>query len=146
MMMRSSTRNDGGVSRIFSRFMQSKKGATAVEFAMIAPVLVMIIFSVLEVGRALFVKNSLQHGVEVAARHAMVNPSATTTELKTLAFSQATAIGNASGTVAFAVKDTVIDSATFTEIKAEVDHKMEAPLLSVFTISIEASTRFPKPS
>ena len=36
------------------------RGATAVEFAMIAPVLLMFIFGILEFGRAMWVHNALQ--------------------------------------------------------------------------------------
>src|SRR5689334_2691890 len=55
--------------RIFGR---SNAGATAVEFAMAAPILFALMFAVVEFGRAWWTKNSLQYAIERAARYAVV--------------------------------------------------------------------------
>ncbi len=47
---------------------KDRSGATAVEFAMVAPVLLMLVFGILEFGRALWVHNALQQTAIAGAR------------------------------------------------------------------------------
>ena len=49
-----------------------RRGAVAVEFALILPVALMMIFFIIEVGRVLYDMSSLQFAVEKAGRYAMV--------------------------------------------------------------------------
>jgi len=53
-------------------FGRSNAGATAVEFALAAPILFLLMFAIIEFGRAWWYKNSLQYAVERAARYAVV--------------------------------------------------------------------------
>jgi Flp pilus assembly protein TadG len=55
-----------------SSFSRSNAGATAVEFALVAPVLFLLMFAIVELGRAWWAKNSLQYAAERAARFAVV--------------------------------------------------------------------------
>ncbi len=54
-------------------FCQDGSGASAVEFAIVAPVFVLLLFAAIEGGLLLWTQLGLQHGVEVAARCASVN-------------------------------------------------------------------------
>jgi hypothetical protein len=59
----------------FSRmraFGRGNSGATAVEFALVAPILFLLLFSIMEFGRAWWTKNSLQYAAERATRYAVV--------------------------------------------------------------------------
>jgi Flp pilus assembly protein TadG len=49
------------------------RGATAVEFAAIAPVLLVFLLGIIELGRALWTQNALHYAVEEAARCASIN-------------------------------------------------------------------------
>ena len=49
-------------------WLRDRGGATAVEFAMIAPVLLLFVFGILEFGRALWVHNALQQTAIAGAR------------------------------------------------------------------------------
>jgi Flp pilus assembly protein TadG len=51
------------------------EGVTAVEFALISPVLLLLLMGGIEGGRMLWAENSLQYAVERAARCAVVTPS-----------------------------------------------------------------------
>jgi Flp pilus assembly protein TadG len=53
-------------------FRRSTAGATAVEFAIAAPILFVLMFAVIEFGRAWWTKNALQYAIERAARYAVV--------------------------------------------------------------------------
>lgn len=61
------------IRRFFARFRRSRRGTTAVEFALVAPAFFAILFGVEEVGRLCWTRMTLQHAVELAARCAAVN-------------------------------------------------------------------------
>jgi Flp pilus assembly protein TadG len=63
------------MSRAFRQirsFGRSNAGSSAVEFALAAPILFLLMFAIIEFGRAWWAKNSLQYAVERAARYAVV--------------------------------------------------------------------------
>jgi Flp pilus assembly protein TadG len=51
---------------------QSQRGASAVEFAILAPIFVAVLFSVLEFGLILYTKSMLAHASREAARYGVV--------------------------------------------------------------------------
>jgi Flp pilus assembly protein TadG len=59
-------------SRTLRLFGRSSAGTTAVEFALMAPILFLLMFGIFEFGRAWWAKNSLQYAAERAARYAVV--------------------------------------------------------------------------
>jgi len=59
------------LSRI-RKFGRSNAGSTAVEFAFAAPILFLLMFGIVEFGRAWWTKSSLQLAIERAARFAVV--------------------------------------------------------------------------
>ncbi len=56
------------------RLYRDMHGATAVEFALIAPLLFLLLFGAVEAGRLLFVQSALHHSVSAAARCASIDP------------------------------------------------------------------------
>jgi len=54
--------------------LHDRAGATAVEFALIAPLLFLLLFGAVEAGRLLFVQSALHHAVAAAARCASIDP------------------------------------------------------------------------
>lgn len=59
----------------FIRASRDERGASAVEFALTLPAFAMLIFGILEGGMLLWSQLGLQHGAEMAARCASVNPA-----------------------------------------------------------------------
>jgi Flp pilus assembly protein TadG len=59
-------------------FITETHGASAVEFAMIAPVFFLLLFGAIECGQMLWTQNALQYAVERAARCAIINLSTCT--------------------------------------------------------------------
>ena len=60
-----------------------RKGATAVEFALVVPVFLVMVMGVVEVGRVLWIKATMQHAVEQTTRYFMVNNAACVSDLAT---------------------------------------------------------------
>ena len=52
------------------RFMRDERGATVVEFAMVAPLFLLIVFAAIDVGRAYYTVNQLATAVREGARYA----------------------------------------------------------------------------
>lgn len=54
---------------------RDNRGASALEFALTAPVFLLLIFGIIAFGLLLWTQLGLQHGTEMAARCATVNPT-----------------------------------------------------------------------
>jgi Flp pilus assembly protein TadG len=54
----------------------------AAEFAMVIPLFLLVVFGIIDAGRAFWAWNALEYAIENTARHALVNPNATEAELQ----------------------------------------------------------------
>jgi Flp pilus assembly protein TadG len=61
--------NNGRWHSWAARLIRCRRGTAAIEFAFIGPILVLLIFGVVEYGRFLWVKITIEQGVEGAARY-----------------------------------------------------------------------------
>jgi Flp pilus assembly protein TadG len=96
-------------------------GATAVEFAVLLPVLLLVLTGILEFGRALWIRQDMQFAVEEAARYALVNDTASASAITGVATARLGAVGPATPgvTVATTIASdsvTVAATAVFTPI------------------------------
>lgn len=64
------------------RIRRDESGAAAVEFAIVAPIAVMMILGALECGRVMFLLNDMQASLSTAAREWMVHPDASSNQVK----------------------------------------------------------------
>lgn len=103
------------------------RGSVAVEFALILPVLALMLYSVLEVGRAAWTHNVLQLSVEEAGRFATANPTATTSEISAVAQSMSSVLSG--GTVSYTITNQPGPSPRirFVTIQATYDHTLLMP-------------------
>lgn len=62
------------VASSIKRYWRSRSGATAVEFALVAPIAFLLCLSVLEVGRALYTRNELAYAIDLGARRVLLDP------------------------------------------------------------------------
>jgi Flp pilus assembly protein TadG len=58
-------------------FLRDERGAAAVEFALVVPVLLLLVFGMIDFGRLLFTRNNLQSAVREGARVAAARPNPT---------------------------------------------------------------------
>lgn len=68
-------------------------GATAVEFALVFPLFLVMTLGLMEMSRALWIKASMQYAAERTTRFYMVNNGASTADLVTYADGQLDAVG-----------------------------------------------------
>jgi len=116
-------------------------GATAVEFALIAPVLFLLLFGALEASRMVWVQTVMEEGVAAAGRYAMTHPTAGAADLIAAARSNMTGIDAAAITVT-AAPDTV-GSVTYMTVSAAYDFQCLVAILPVATVHLTSKARLP---
>lgn len=118
---------------------RGERGATALEFALVAPVFLLFILGIVDFGRLFWVKNLMQYGAEQTARYAMVSPSATDTDLETYANTE---VGDLQDGIAYAVNTETIDGVKYRIITASSTFKFLMPLLTS-DLALGAKARTP---
>ena len=74
------------------RFLRDRTGATAVEFALILPIFLLTIFGIIEFGRILWIRNTMEYVAETAARYGGINTSADAATIEAYALTQVIAV------------------------------------------------------
>ena len=74
-----------GLRRLCARVAACRLGSVAIEFAVLLPVFLALIYGLFEFARVAWTQTTLEYAVEEAARFAMVNPSASETEITDVA-------------------------------------------------------------
>ena len=121
-----------------NRLFKNKRGATAVEFALVAPVVLVMFMASIEVGRAMWIKSSMQYAVEEATRHVMVNTSNCNSTAET--YAAAEIVGFDSSTVTFTATESTSGSFTFCEVSATYTYTVIAPLVP-FSANFSAKSK-----
>jgi len=127
----------------FRRFIQGKRGtrgATAVEFALVAPIFLMFVLGIIDLGRLFFVKNLMQYATEQTARYAMVTPTATVAELETYAEDEIAALFSG---ITFTADTETIDAIQFRTITATYTFSYMMPLIALDDALLSAKSRTP---
>lgn len=75
------------------RVWRDSSGGTIVEFALTAPLLLLMLFGIIEGGRMMWTQQALQHGVQMAARCASVNAGLCGSSAQIASLASATAWG-----------------------------------------------------
>ena len=70
-----------------------ESGATAVEFALTAPIFIMLLFGIIECGLALWTQFGLQYGTEAAARCASIDTTTCSSASATASYAASNALG-----------------------------------------------------
>jgi Flp pilus assembly protein TadG len=79
---------------LLERLLGDKEGVSAIEFAILAPVLVTLLFGTLDFGRMLYIRQGMQGATEQALRFYMLNPnSAPATVTQTLQTAMVAGVG-----------------------------------------------------
>ncbi len=120
-----------------------RRGATAVEFALVVPFFLAMTIGVVEMGRALWIKATMQHAVELTTRYFMVNNSATDATLQTYATSRLGESGMVTGDFNFASTDTTISGTVYKAITITHSFTAIVEIVEYPDISLTAVARVP---
>ncbi len=123
--------------KLLKSIRQDQNGTTAVEFAIIAPVFMLLILGTIALCFALFLVGSLHFAVEDGARCASVKTTICTDATSTIAYTQSRYLGpNVSPTFTFA------SAACGNSVSASVSYSMDIGFRT-FVIPISATACFP---
>lgn len=112
-----------------------------VEFAIAGTVIFSLIFGIIQVGQALWERNTLQYAVSEAGRYAMAHASATSQEIVQQVDNAAA--GLSSGTLSVTTADAVSGSTTFVTITATYPFSFLTAFLPFGTVTLSAQSRVP---
>ena len=121
-------------------WLRNSRGASAVEFAIVAPIFLIMMFGIVEFGRAFWIKSTLQFADEEAGRYSLVYTSKTTAEIQAYAEGKLPASLSAA-TVTAAEETTGADE--FMSITATFEFNSIVPLLKIPVITLQAKSRVP---
>lgn len=76
------------------RRLANDRGVAAVEFAIVAPVFIMLVMGIIDFARIYWIKSSMQYVVEQSTRYAMVNQNITVGALEAYAYAQEASVFN----------------------------------------------------
>ena len=125
------------------RFGRSEGGATAVEFALVLPIFIMILIGTFELSRMMFVTSSVQYSVDRAARLAVVDPTVSVTDIET-DITNRLAVSN-SPTVNLTITRTTLGVTNVAQVSAHYDHVVSPVFFPPFTVGWDFETIIPQP-
>lgn len=67
---------------LIREFARCRDGATAIEFAILGPILLLMLFGTLETARFLYVQNTVEVATSTALRQAIIDPTLSTAALR----------------------------------------------------------------
>ncbi len=119
------------------RFLKNRRGATAVEFALIMPFFLAMLLGLIEFGRGMWIRNTMQYAVEEAARYGSIS-GASSGDVST--YAQGKILGVDPGGIVFNVS---INASDIT-VSASYDFQfLAAGLLPYGPITLLASAQYP---
>lgn len=125
------------------RFGSAEGGATAVEFALVLPLFIMLLIGIFELSRMMFVTSSVQYSVDRAARLAVIDPTVSLSDIETDILNRL-AVSN-SPTVDLTVVRTTIGVTDVAQVSAHYDHLVSPVFFEPFTVGWDFVTIIPQP-
>jgi Flp pilus assembly protein TadG len=105
-----------------NRFLASRLGATALEFALVAPLLFASVLGSFETGRVIYQQNHLSAAVAAGARSVTLNGAADETAIRNAILSKYADADRSH--VAIALSQETISGKTFKKISVTYDHQL----------------------
>ena len=123
------------------RLLRARDVATAVEFALVAPVFILFCLGIVEGGRMMWIRNSVQTAADEAARYAMVHTSASDAELAKHAANYYADVSLDAPT--FTASHDTTDGVDFVTISGTYTFKFEFTFFDFGNIELDGKARVP---
>lgn len=121
------------------RLAARRAGTTAIETAIVLPVVLLFIVGLMEFGRAIWIQATLDYAVESAARCAAIN----TTQCATASQTQAYAAGKAAGLTLATSVFTLTTQTCGAQVSASLPFQFVVPILFPYAITLTAAACYP---
>ena len=103
----------------FLRYIRNSSGSVAVEFALLLPVYIFFMFGIIEFGRYIWTRNTMEFAAEIAARYGAITSGATDATVAAYALTQLIGISSTGITFTATVAAstvTVVGTTTFSSV------------------------------
>jgi Flp pilus assembly protein TadG len=128
------------IATFLRRLWHARDGVTALEFAILGPVMLSFMLGAIDMGRMLYVRQGLEYATQEAARYYMLNPTSATSTVTT--YLQSKMVGGMGGSVNIAYADTAncngSASVTCTMISATYNFSFIASYLGIGNKTLQA--------
>ena len=118
------------------RLKRDVAGATAVEFAVVGPVLFILVFGIIQTGLLIFTKQQLHYAVESAVRSVMINPAMAESEVRTHILNKMSTINDSDLVVIAPIGTTFLNSIEMRNIIAEYDFNFFVPYSNLSSMTL----------
>lgn len=129
------------MERILSRLIISKDGASALEFAILLPVFVMLLFGTVQLGLLFYQAGTVQHALEETAREVMVVQEMTPAQVEASIRSRLEDLTSVDVTVTYDVES--VGDASVAHVNAAFTLDVFIPFVPSFSVPIDAHTSVP---
>jgi Flp pilus assembly protein TadG len=129
---------------VFSkRFARDEQGGTAVEFALVAPGLMIFIFGIFWVGWVCYGTYTVHHALAQSARVLQLDPSKTQADLQTYVRAKVEAVGGSSNVTVTLSLDPKVNGTQLAHTVATYPMTFSVPFMGTFTYSYTTSMTVP---
>lgn len=124
------------------RFIAHQGGATMIEFALAAPLLLTLTFGVFEIGRLYYIRSNLDRALYEGSRYAMVHPFASNSTISQQVTQYITAVNAAE--VSISVQDTTINSKPFKQMSLSYSFtSLASSLINLISVPVSMTVSVP---
>lgn len=125
------------------RLQRREDGATAIEFALIAPILMSMVLMALQIGIALHKGNTVQWAINKAARAALLDTTLDEEGIQSYIDARIKTI-DASATVEISYEVTTVGAAALGTISGTYYHNVDVPFLPSFKAKFDVDVSVPR--
>jgi Flp pilus assembly protein TadG len=126
------------------KLVRDQRGSSAVEFAVVGNVFLMVILAVCYLGIMLWHESHLNWAVDAASRLAAVDSTTTQTAIATAVNNYLTSVGMDTASVSYSVA--TVSGVKVGTINATLIETLTVPLFSTVHLTYTASAKIPQPS
>jgi len=127
--------------RFLKRFAASIEGASALEFALIAPAFFAMLFGTIQMGIGYYYAGSVQFALERTARITMVDQDMSEGEVQAAFANELSTFTDQDVDISYTVDDS--GDVPIGEFSATYTHEVIIPFVPAFTLSFDVETRVP---
>lgn len=127
----------------FKRLDRDTRGTTAIEFAIIAPIFIIMLIGTLVLGHAFYTMSTVQWALEETTRELMIDKDMTTEAFEVRAKRLLQQLSHISIDIAYA--QTTYGEIPVTEVTSTVTYPVNIPLYGAFDLSYTVETHAPRP-
>lgn len=117
-----------------------RSGAAALEFALIAPIFLLVVVGIFQLGLAFHASAGLRNGVEAAARYAQIYPRPTDSQIQSM-FTQNTYGLNNTRLTGPTLNYVTVDGVRYVDVSASYDYRLDFLFIPAGSVTLSHARR-----